>query len=54
MTNLTLDLTQSNFGIHEHVAYPKLIPDIWLLSLAVLVRDEWRMRNRDDRGSRYP
>jgi hypothetical protein len=41
------DLTQSNFGIHEHVAYPKLIPDIWLLSLAFLVRDEWRMRKRE-------
>jgi hypothetical protein len=31
-----------------------LIPGSWLLSLAVLVRDEWRMRKRDDRGSRYP
>jgi mannonate dehydratase len=29
MTNLTLDLTQSNFGIHEHVPYPKIIQDIF-------------------------
>ncbi len=29
MTNLTLDLTQENFGIHEHVGYPPLVQDIF-------------------------
>ncbi|HEX4051960.1 MAG TPA: enolase C-terminal domain-like protein [Steroidobacteraceae bacterium] len=29
MTNLTLDLTQQNFGIHEHVPYPPLVQDIF-------------------------
>jgi mannonate dehydratase len=29
MTNLTLDLTNSNFGIHEHFAYPQLIQDVF-------------------------
>ncbi len=29
MTNLTLDLTQENFGIHEHVDYPPLVRDIF-------------------------
>jgi mannonate dehydratase len=29
MTNLTLDLTNSNFGIHEHFDYPPLVQDIF-------------------------
>jgi mannonate dehydratase len=29
MTNLTLDLTNSNFGIHEHFGYPPLVEDIF-------------------------
>jgi mannonate dehydratase len=29
MTNLTLDLTQSNFGIHEHFGYPPIVEDIF-------------------------
>lgn len=29
MTNLTLDLTHPNFGIHEHFEYPPLIQDIF-------------------------
>ncbi|HTV52562.1 MAG TPA: enolase C-terminal domain-like protein [Steroidobacteraceae bacterium] len=29
MTNLTLDLTHENFGIHEHVDYPPLVQDIF-------------------------
>jgi mannonate dehydratase len=29
MTNLTLDLTQSNFGIHEHFDYPPIVQDIF-------------------------
>lgn len=29
MTNLTLDLTHPNFGIHEHVGYPPLVQDIF-------------------------
>lgn len=29
MTNLTLDLTCSNFGIHEHFGYPPLVEDVF-------------------------
>ena len=29
MTNLTLDLTNSNFGIHEHFDYPPIVQDIF-------------------------
>jgi mannonate dehydratase len=29
MTNLTLDLTHGNFGIHEHIDYPPLVQDIF-------------------------
>lgn len=29
MTNLTLDLTNQNFGIHEHFEYPPLVQDIF-------------------------
>ena len=29
MTNLTLDLTNQNFGIHEHFDYPPLVQDIF-------------------------
>ncbi len=29
MTNLTLDLTHENFGIHEHFDYPPLVKDIF-------------------------
>ena len=29
MTNLTLDLTHENFGIHEHFDYPPLVRDIF-------------------------
>ena len=29
MTNLTLDLTHENFGIHEHFDYPPLVEDIF-------------------------
>jgi mannonate dehydratase len=29
MTNLTLDLTNSNFGIHEHFDYPQIVQDIF-------------------------
>ncbi len=29
MTNLTLDLTSSNFGIHEHFDYPPLVQDVF-------------------------
>jgi mannonate dehydratase len=29
MTNLTLDLTNNNFGIHEHFDYPPLVQDIF-------------------------
>jgi mannonate dehydratase len=29
MTNLTLDLTCENFGIHEHMPYPPLVQDIF-------------------------
>lgn len=29
MTNLTLDLTNSNFGIHEHFDYPPLVQDVF-------------------------
>ena len=29
MTNLTLDLTQSNFGIHEYVEFPPLVQEIF-------------------------
>jgi mannonate dehydratase len=29
MTNLTLDLTQQNFGIHEHFDYPPLVQDVF-------------------------
>ncbi len=29
MTNLTLDLTCENFGIHEHMPYPPLVEDIF-------------------------
>jgi len=29
MTNLTLDLTHANFGIHEHFGYPPLVEDIF-------------------------
>ncbi len=29
MTNLTLDLTCTNFGIHEHFGYPPLVEDIF-------------------------
>lgn len=29
MTNLTLDLTHQNFGIHEHFEYPALIEDVF-------------------------
>jgi mannonate dehydratase len=29
MTNLTLDLTHPNFGIHEHFGYPPLVEDIF-------------------------
>jgi mannonate dehydratase len=29
MTNLTLDLTHENFGIHEHFGYPPLVQDIF-------------------------
>jgi len=29
MTNLTLDLTNENFGIHEHFGYPPLVQDIF-------------------------
>jgi mannonate dehydratase len=29
MTNLTLDLTNTNFGIHEHFEYPQVVQDIF-------------------------
>jgi mannonate dehydratase len=29
MTNLTLDLTNNNFGIHEHFEYPQVVQDIF-------------------------
>jgi mannonate dehydratase len=29
MTNLTLDLTNANFGIHEHFGYPPLVEDVF-------------------------
>jgi len=29
LTNLTLDLTHGNFGIHEHIDYPPLVQDIF-------------------------
>jgi len=29
MTNLTLDLTNNNFGIHEHFDYPPIVQDIF-------------------------
>ncbi len=29
MTNLTLDLTNENFGIHEHIDYSPLVEDIF-------------------------
>ena len=29
MTNLTLDLTNDNFGIHEHFDYPQVVQDIF-------------------------
>jgi mannonate dehydratase len=29
MTNLTLDLTHTNFGIHEHFDYPPLVQDVF-------------------------
>jgi mannonate dehydratase len=29
MTNLTLDLTNENFGIHEHFDYPQIVQDIF-------------------------
>ncbi len=29
MANLTLDLTQNNFGIHEHFDYPPLVQDVF-------------------------
>jgi mannonate dehydratase len=29
MTNLTLDLTNENFGIHEHFDYPQVVQDIF-------------------------
>ena len=29
MANLTLDLTNENFGIHEHIDYPPLVEDIF-------------------------
>ncbi len=29
MTNLTLDLTNENFGLHEHIDYPPLVQDIF-------------------------
>ncbi len=29
MTNLTLDLTHENFGIHEHFDYPPIVQDIF-------------------------
>ena len=29
MTNLTLDLTNENFGIHEHFEYSQLVQDIF-------------------------
>jgi mannonate dehydratase len=29
MTNLTLDLTSPNFGIHEHIDFPPLVQDIF-------------------------
>jgi mannonate dehydratase len=29
MTNLTLDLTNENFGIHEHIDYPPVVRDIF-------------------------
>jgi len=29
MTNLTLDLTHENFGIHEHFDYPPLVQDVF-------------------------
>ncbi len=29
MTNLTLDLTNENFGIHEHFEYPQVVQDIF-------------------------
>lgn len=35
MTNLTLDLTHENFGIHEHVGYPPLVQDIFQGALTV-------------------
>jgi mannonate dehydratase len=29
MTNLTLDITNSNFGFHEHIDYPPLVKEIF-------------------------
>ncbi|HTR47429.1 MAG TPA: enolase C-terminal domain-like protein [Verrucomicrobiae bacterium] len=29
MTNLTLDLTNNNFGIHEHFDYPPIVQDVF-------------------------
>ena len=40
MTNLTLDLTHANFGIHEHFDYTPLVQDIFQGHLA----DQGRLR----------
>jgi mannonate dehydratase len=35
MANLTLDLTNENFGIHEHIDYPPLVEDIFQGALQI-------------------
>ena len=35
MTNLTLDLTNENFGIHEHIDYSPLVEDIFHRALQI-------------------
>jgi mannonate dehydratase len=61
MTNPTLDLTQSDFGIHEHVQYPKLIQDIFKGHLEtrngyawVNENPGWGMEIDEALAARYP
>jgi mannonate dehydratase len=41
MTNLTLDLTNNNFGIHEHFDYTQLVRDVFQGSLEVKEGYAW-------------
>jgi mannonate dehydratase len=45
MTNLTLDLTNSNFGIHEHFGYTPLVEDIFHGCLQVKDGYAWISEN---------